>query len=164
VGTVTFALQAGNSLPPGLTLASNGQITGTPTAAGVYPFNFTYSDGTWTNGSNGQITISALNITTSSQLPNGVQNAPYSQTINVTWGTSPYTFSAGCCLPGGYSLSSTGVISGTTGGPGYWSFTVNVSDSAGHTARKLFMLGVVGVPLAIGSSVLRAARRPIPTR
>jgi hypothetical protein len=151
VGPLTFALQPGNSLPPGLNLASNGQITGTPSAAGVYNFNFSATDGTWNTGGNGQITVSALNIATPSQLPNAVQNSAYTQAISVSGGTGPYSFSAGCCMPGGISLGPTGVLSGTPGGPGYWSFPVNVTDSLGATARKVFELGTVGSPLTLPS-------------
>src|SRR5262249_6734313 len=38
-----FSLTAG-SLPPGLTLAANGQISGTPTQAGTYVFDYQIQD------------------------------------------------------------------------------------------------------------------------
>src|ERR1043165_4937275 len=37
----SFSL-AGGGLPPGLTLKSNGVLSGTPTKAGAYPFNVRY--------------------------------------------------------------------------------------------------------------------------
>jgi hypothetical protein len=150
-GNYTFALQPNNSLPPGLTLAGNGSITGTPTSAGVYPFNCTLSDGTWTTGCNGQITISAMAISTATLLPSATQNEAYNQAIAVTGGTPPYNFSNNCCTPGGIGMNNAGLLNGTSGGPGFWSFTVYVNDSAGNTARKTFQLAVLSTPLSLPS-------------
>ena len=43
VGPYTFAVTSG-SLPPGLLLSSSGDITGTPTSSGTYPFTITAVD------------------------------------------------------------------------------------------------------------------------
>lgn len=43
-GAVTYAATDPSALPPGLTLAPSGAITGTPTASGVYAFAVTASD------------------------------------------------------------------------------------------------------------------------
>jgi hypothetical protein len=150
-GTLTFALQVGSPFPPGLTLALNGQISGTPSAEGTYEFDYTVTDGTSTIGRHGRIYISKLNITAPVQLPIGTQGAPYNQTILVSGGTASYTFSWGCCRPGELTFSSSGVISGTPSGPGYWQLQVTVTDSAGAWARRNFALGVVGTPLTLPS-------------
>ncbi|QRN96559.1 putative Ig domain-containing protein [Archangium violaceum] len=42
-GTVTWKVAAGSTLPPGLTLSSNGILSGTPTQAMVEPYSFTLS-------------------------------------------------------------------------------------------------------------------------
>lgn len=44
-GPFTYKL-TGGSLPPGLTLAANGQITGTPTGSGSYAFDYEITDAT----------------------------------------------------------------------------------------------------------------------
>ena len=43
-GAVTWTLDAGAILPPGLTLASNGVLSGTPTQSGQYQFTVTAAD------------------------------------------------------------------------------------------------------------------------
>src|SRR4029077_3764001 len=71
------------TLPPGLSLnASSGQITGTPSASGVFPFTVQVSDfNAVVATKNLTITIGAgqlLTITTAS-LPDGALNQTYSQ-------------------------------------------------------------------------------------
>jgi len=149
-GPLTFAFQSG-LLPPTLTLASGGQISGTPTTEGTYDFNFSVTDGVSTTGGNARIYISKLNITTPVQLPVGTQGIPYSQAISVSGG-GPYTYSMGCCSPGWLTLnSSTGVLSGTPDGPGYHQLQVTVTGSGGAMARRNFAFGVVGTPLTLPS-------------
>lgn len=54
----TFALAFGTTLPPGLSLASNGDVTGTPTTAGFYQFSVQITDNVAaTNVVNCSITI-----------------------------------------------------------------------------------------------------------
>jgi len=155
VGLLAFSLPGGTPFPAGLSLASNGQISGTPSVGseGTYEFDYTVTDGTSSIGRRGRIYISKLNITTATQLPVGTQGVPYNQTITVTGGTPPYTFTHGCCLGGGsgISLSSAGVLSGTPNGPAYWQSQVTVTDSTGAWARRNFALGVVGTPLTLPS-------------
>ncbi|MEK7406838.1 MAG: Ig domain-containing protein, partial [Acidobacteriota bacterium] len=137
-------------LPTGLSLnTTTGDITGTPSVAGNYDFSVNITDSTGTFGRGMRIYISPMRITSPATLPNGTQNVAYSQTIAVSGGTAPYTFGLHCSgAPGGLSLnSSTGVLSGTPTGPGYWSFQVRITDSAGAELRKHYTLGVVGVPL-----------------
>jgi putative Ig domain-containing protein len=75
-------------------------------------------------------------ITTTS-LPDGVQNTPYSATVSASGGVGPYSWSitAGS-LPAGLTLeASTGTISGTPKAAGGTStFTVQVIDAASHSA------------------------------
>ncbi len=81
------------------------------------------------------ITLSPVN------LPDGLINTPYNQTITASGGTPPYTFSA-MGLPPGLSISTSGVISGTptTGGQGGFTLTVqdsNPADPAGSVSYSL---------------------------
>ncbi len=146
-GTLTFSLQPGSLPPPGLSLASSGRITGTPTTAGTYDFGISITDGSSTISHGPRIYVSPLNISTAENLPNATQGVPYSQTIAVSGGTPPYTFSIGCCAPWELSLNAgTGVLSGTFTGPGYHSLDIEVRDSTGAWARRVFRLGVIGTP------------------
>ncbi len=140
---VTWSISAG-TLPAGLTLvASTGAITGTPTVpAGLNTFTVMATDSsvptaqTATKVLSIQV-IAALSITTTT-LPAGTVNTPYSQTVLATGGTTPITWSITVgTLPAGLTLApSTGVISGTPTGPaGTASFTVKATDSTTPTAQ-----------------------------
>jgi hypothetical protein len=131
VGTpYTYPLQAGGgtapyiygltggSLPAGLSLASTGLITGTPTTPGTSMFTVEVQDATAATASGnftmtvnpgGSITI------TSGTLPNGTINVPYSATIGISGGSSPYSCTiASGTLQTGLSLTSAGcVVNGT---------------------------------------------------
>jgi hypothetical protein len=65
----------------------------------------------------------------------GMLGFSYSQSIQITGGTSPYTWSiTSGALPNGLLLNpSTGVISGTPTTPGTFSFTVQVKDATPQT-------------------------------
>lgn len=64
-------------------------------------------------------------------IPNGLYGSAYkSQTLKVTGGRSPYSFSiSGGSLPKGMSLSASGVLSGTPTIAGTYSFTVTAEDN-----------------------------------
>ena len=74
----------------------------------------------------------AVSITTTS-LPAGFANSPYSATVAATGGTTPYTWSA-TGLPANLTInSSTGAISGTPTAAGTSSVTVTVTDATSPT-------------------------------
>ena len=86
-----------------------------------------------------------LSVTTTS-LPNGAVGTSYSQSLQATGGTLPYSWSlvAGQgTLPPGLNLSTAGVISGTPNTEGTYNFTVKVTDSASGTAQKALSIVVV---------------------
>jgi hypothetical protein len=129
------------SLPSGLTLSpSTGTISGTPSLSGNSTFTVTVTD----NSSPVQITstTTSLAVTPSTsvaptplsittwQMASGTVGTGYSQALQASGGTAPYTwlFSAGQ-LPAGLSISTAGVISGTPTTGGTFNFTVTANDS-----------------------------------
>lgn len=91
-------------------------------------------------------------IITAGTLPEANVSIPYSKTLDVVLGTPPHTWS----LSGAPSWltigSGTGVLSGTPTAGGTWTFTVNVSDSAGTTGSKIFNLTAVTPPAPLVST------------
>jgi hypothetical protein len=121
------------TLPAGLTL-SGCTVSGTPTAAGTTTVQVKVTDsGNPQQSTNGPETITinaaALSLDTST-LPNGTVNVPYTATIGVTGGTSPYSCSiTSSTLPAGLSLSGC-TVSGTPTTAGTSTVQVKVTDSS----------------------------------
>ena len=139
-GALTYSVTVG-SLPAGLSLnSSTGAITGTATGpSGAVNFTVQVKDSSTaapqTNSKAMTITINqppAPQFTTTT-LPPDVEGAAYSQTLALTGGLAPFTYSISTgALPAGLSLNgSSGAITGTATGPNATaSFTVKVVDSS----------------------------------
>ena len=145
------------SLPGGVALASNGNISGTPTAAGSFTIQVAVSDSQQGSAS-GTFTIkinpAALVITTTS-LPAGIVGTAYTATaLAATGGVSPYSWSVGSgALPSGLSISS-GTISGTPAAAGSFTFQLVVTDSQQATATGTFTVRITAAALVITTTFL----------
>ncbi len=149
-GTLTFSLLSG-VLPAGLTLSGNGAITGIP-AGPNNTSNFTVQV-TDSSAAGPQSSIQSLSITTNrppapavttSSLPAGVEGNAYSQSVQVSGGLNPFSFtiSAGA-LPAGLNISTAGTLSGTPSGPqGTYNFTVKVTDASNLTQSATQILSI----------------------
>jgi hypothetical protein len=83
------------------------------------------------------IHVTAAPIVTTIALPDGEVGIAYSETLAAA-GEKPFTWAlGGGSLPGGLSLSSGGVISGTPSAEGAFSFTVKATNGKGSYAREL---------------------------
>ncbi|MGD9732996.1 MAG: putative Ig domain-containing protein [Desulfamplus sp.] len=126
-------------LPPGLTLAgssSTATISGTPITPGSYTFSLAVSDkGTPVKSATKSFTIDIYGDVTiqTTGLKTAYRGVPYSDTIQVSGGSIPYSFRVvqGSLPSGLYLNSSTGAISGTTNLVSGQSavFKVRVTDS-----------------------------------
>jgi len=172
--TATLAATGGTSpytwsvssgvLPTGLTLSSTGAIAGTPSTSGSGSFTAQVKDSasnvqTYTySASIAASTTPTLSVSTAS-LPSGTAATAYtSTTLAATGGTSPYTWSvaSGSTLPAGLTLSTAGALSGTPTTANTYSFSVQVADSASHTATKAYSLAVAAAAASTGSTTLSA--------
>ena len=154
-GTSPYSWQVTTgALPGGLTLSGSGAITGTPTSNGSFNFTVQVTDSNNVMATKPFLLIvaSGLNITNAPTLPSGVVGGSYSQALNATGGTSPYSWSVSAgSLPGGLTLSpSSGTITGTPTTGGTFSFTVTVTDSNNVSASKSFSVSIAAL-LAIST-------------
>jgi hypothetical protein len=132
--------------PPGLTFASDGTVSGTPTTSGAYTFTLQATDGQ--NAANFAVRQYTLYVTplviTNASLPSGTIGVPYSQSLTVTGGTGAVTFALApfAYVPSGLALGANGTVSGTPTATGQYSFMVTVSDEAGNTLTAEATLSV----------------------
>ncbi len=151
-GSTPYSWSITSGSVPGLSLATNGILSGTPALAGTNIFTVQLADniGFATNKQFTLVVVTTAPSMTTASLTNGTLGAAYSQTLTAAGGTSPYSWSlASGALPGGLTLNSAGVISGTPATNGTFSFTAQLADAYGLTASSLFSLTIVAAPLAI---------------
>jgi hypothetical protein len=130
-GPYTFSA---TGLPAGLTMSSNGTISGTPTVNGTFNYTVTITD---SKGNRGTLNCSIKvcpPVTGTAGCANGQRGHQITpiQVQGSGGSGGPYTFS-GTGLPPGLSISSSGVISGTPTQSGSYNYAVTVYDSAGHS-------------------------------
>lgn len=143
-GALSFARTAG-ALPAGMSISSSGVVSGTPTASGPFNFTVTATDPEGSTASRAfSITIAAPTIALSpATLPDPTAGTAYSQTLTASGGASPYTFAVTQnALPGGMTLASNGVLSGTATIGGAFTFTVEATDAYGATGTQVFTVDV----------------------
>ena len=129
-GPYTFTA---TGLPPGLSISSNGTISGTPTHSGTFPYTVTVTDSAGNKGTvNCSVTV-APPVSASCVSINAVQGVAITPvTMTGSGGAGgPYTFTA-TGLPAGLSISTGGTISGTPTQSGTFPYTVTVTDKAGN--------------------------------
>jgi Putative Ig domain len=160
---ITWSLASGsNPLPAGLSLnASTGAITGTPTTAGTFNFTVQAAD----SGTPQQKVTQAFSLTiiqqlvisTPASLPTGSVTTPYNLTLASSGGTGAVTWAlaSGSTLPGGLTLTSAGLLSGTPTTANTYHFSITATDSGvpPQTATVAFTL-IITPKLAITTTSL----------
>jgi hypothetical protein len=155
-------------LPPGLSLSSNGSISGRATVAGTFSFVVRATD------SKGQTGFAAFTITAAKSgggtpltvtldpatATAGTQGVAYNALFGATGGTAPYTFAIPVgSLPPGLSLNPNGLITGTPTATGTFTFAVVATDSQGVTGTKNFTF-VISSPQANAPTI--STTSPLP--
>ncbi|HTA43187.1 MAG TPA: putative Ig domain-containing protein [Bryobacteraceae bacterium] len=145
-GTSPYTFSIVGTLPAGLTLnASNGAVTGTPTAPGS--FSIQVKDASGAVGTSCVITINPPpSLTCPAKTTGEVGVAFNTGTPTASGGIAPYTFSVVGTLPAGLTLNtSTGAVTGTPTAPG--TFSVQVKDANGIVATGACMITIAGPPM-----------------
>ncbi|MBP7867975.1 MAG: putative Ig domain-containing protein, partial [Acidobacteria bacterium] len=130
-GTGPCTFTTPDPLPPGLTLATDGRLAGTPTALGSWTFLVAARD---VNGFVGvcrytlDIACPAITVTNPA-VATGTAGVPFSQAFSQAGGLGSVTFTTGSTLPAGLTLASNGTLAGTPTVTGTFPITVTVTDS-----------------------------------
>jgi large repetitive protein len=145
-GPFAWSVSAG-SLPAGISLSADGNLSGTPTATGTASFTVKVTDANGQSATQAtSISVSAGVSTTFSAPPGGQVGVAYTDTLTATGGTAPYTWSVNAgSLPPGITLTSAGVLAGTPTTAGSYPFTVNVIDQNNGIATASITLVVAAV-------------------
>ena len=150
-------------LPPGLSMSLTGLISGTAGAPPVnQPTTYTIQLNAYDSSNPGPqsarpvftITLTPpgyvapppLRITTTT-IPDATINKAYSFQMQATGGTPPYTWLTATNLPSGFSMSSSGLITGKSSLPEQGSFTAAATDSG------IFYTNLYGVKSSSQQSV-----------
>jgi len=152
----TYVLATGSTLPPGMSLATTGVLSGTPTTAGNYTFGVTVVD---SRGCNATATFTVTVNGVAMALPpktlhDGEVGTPYTpvETLPaVTGGTGPFTYTASNLPPGLTFDPVTRQITGTPTLGGTYTINVTVTDANGQSVSGTYMISVT-VPAPVANS------------
>ena len=143
----TFAVSAG-TLPAGIALdPSTGVLSGNPTTLQAYSFTITATDANGCTGSRPYTGRVCPVITVTTNLPNGVVGAAYSQAFAASGSPDlPYAFSlTGGALPDGLNVVA-GALTGTPTTAGTFTFTITATDANGCTGSRTYVVEVCVAP------------------
>jgi large repetitive protein len=175
-GSYTFAYNGGTP-PPGINLASNGTLSGTPTATGTFTFTVTATDASTSCTGSQSFTIAVNPAVTNDSYSNLVNNTEAVVTGgNTTSPTTPFVSLSGTIVSndapaGNVTIGTTGTFSTTQGGSvtiasdGTFKYTPPVtanalsSDTFNYTASSNTGVGSTGPSSATGTVTLNLSNR-----
>jgi uncharacterized repeat protein (TIGR01451 family) len=148
----SYAVTADSSLPPGISLNSaTGELSGTPTSAGVFSFTVQASNGI-DPAATQAVTVTVSQATappafTASDPPStATVGDSYSYVFGASGNPAPTYAIASGTIPPGLSLSPSGVLSGSVTTAGTFAFTVTAGNSAGTDTTGLLTVTVAPAP------------------
>jgi len=168
-GKLTWAVATG-TLPPGIALSpTTGALSGTPVTAGTYTFSISVTDTATNPNLVTQSYTVVINPTpptvTTTSLPNGVSGTAYTAGgtttgVQLTYsggsGATPiWAVSAGS-LPGGLTLSTSGLISGTptnAAAGATYTFSVTVTVGTQTSPAKQLSITIPALPTVTTASL-----------
>jgi hypothetical protein len=158
VTVVTWKITNG-SLPSGLTLSTEGTISGTPTTGGSSTFTVTAesndADSIHRTDSR-EFTLNVVALAATASRTTAEVGIRFRSSLVATGGQAPYTWSATAGAPPGLGVASNGAISGIPKRAGAYTLTAHLADATG-AARDVQIRLVVRPRLRIATSRLPAA-------
>lgn len=162
-GALPYHWSLTGQLPNGLSFnSSTGQVLGTPTDFGGYPYTITVTDsGSTPQTDSAQAILGiAMQLQIFTNLAPAYIETPYFSSFGITGGTYPYTFTTTKgSLPPGLTLISSGFIQGTPTQLGSFPFTVRVTDSGTppYVISQDITMNVTATPLQMFGNPITVA-------
>ena len=151
----TWSVKSG-ALPPGMTVGSNGVVSGTPTAAGDFTFVIQVSDGGRSDSETYTLTVVEELKITQAKPPAAEVGQPFAMEPKATGGRPALSWSieGGGSLPAGLTLDpTTGAISGKPTLAGSYPLKLAVQDQLG-LVQSVDITVVVAAKLSAVKSAL----------
>jgi hypothetical protein len=160
-GPYTWSITSG-ALPAGLTLATNGQISGTaPSVFGEATATFRATDATSATVSK-TLTIYVNEFDGEITFLNGEVGVPYTSTVDTSFfgGAPAYSFTSTGTLPAGLTMNSAGTLSGTPTAAGTFTFATMATDADGLRDKNSVTVVIhpVGPALSITTATIPAGQ------
>ena len=156
-GTASSWTVTAGSLPAGLTLGSNGAITGTPTAASLSTFTVRASDGSRVATKQFTLGIAEPVVVTAPEDATVKLGRAFVVSFSAKGGVAPYAWSA-TGLPTGVNVdAATGKVGGRPPAEGDIQLSVTATDALGTKQTSTAVVHVVG-KVTITTTELPAAR------
>ncbi len=164
VAPYAFALASG-ALPAGLSLASDGALSGTPTEVGSFAVTLSATDANGQTGTRAYtlvVNAPSLALAPGAATFTATQGSAYAQVFSASGGVGPYTYAISGSVPAGVSLSGD-TLSGTPTSSGTFGFTIVATDTGANgagspfTVSEAYVLAVAAAAVTPDPATLPAA-------
>ena len=160
-GAAPWRWLAAGALPNGITLSSDGKLSGIPAAPGVYPYILRATDqaGRVVDAPcRLNIAAPALTIETACPLPPATTGSRYDARLTAAGGEAPYLWTMSGSLPNGLVLHPDGHLEGSPNDAGTAHFLLILRDKNGFSASKTCTLSTLRAPISISACPLPDAQ------
>jgi VCBS repeat-containing protein len=168
IGTTSYTVPSG-TLPAGLTLATNGVLSGTPSQTGTFAITVKATDANSCSGTGAAYNLAiacGANTVNNPSTATGSIGTAFSQTFSANNTNGVLTFTTPSALPAGLTLDpATGTLSGTPIQSGTFPIVVTVTDGNGcsGTAGAPYILVIDCAPITVTNPISLAGVIPDPT-
>jgi len=152
-GSPSSTFTESGTLPNHVTLSPTGLLSGTPAAGtgGIYNITITANNGVAPNGTQSfTLTVGQAPLITSVNHATFEAGVFGSFQVTGTGFPTAITYTASGPMPGGVSLSPTGLLSGIPATGGIFTFTITGSNGFAPNATQSFTLTVTKAPTSCG--------------
>jgi hypothetical protein len=160
--TATWSVQSG-TLPPGVALSADGNLTGTPTTEGTYQFVVQAQSGSDSDTETYTVVVRQPVVISSPfssvKPPKSEVGVPFAATLTAAGGSGTYTWAlASGALPTGVLFdTTTAALSGTPELAGKYTFDITATDSEGRVTTLNATLSVAA-KVEVKTLALKAAK------